>query len=91
MKKATVIVCYKCCGNDVTVKNVVFLHRGGHANFPCLKGEHYKGVSDVCSDVLALAKNNHFRVAYYEEFGARWYDILWLNCDTGATAKYSVR
>lgn len=91
MKKATVIVCYKRCANGVSVKNVVFIHRGGHINFPCLKNKRYDSVSGVCSDVLALAKNNHFSVAHYEEFGARWYDILWLNCDTGVTDKYSVR
>lgn len=87
MKKANVVVCYEC-GNDVSVKNVIFMYRGGHVAFPCLARKSYDGLSGAYGDVLALAKNNDFRVPYYEEFGVRWYDILWVDCSTGAVAKY---
>lgn len=87
MKNANVVVCYER-GNDVSVKNVIFMYRGGYVAFPCLARKSYEGLSGAYSDVLALAKNNDFRVSYYEEFGVRWYDILWIDCSTGVAAKY---
>lgn len=91
MKKANMLVCYERNGNGVSVKNVYAVLRGGHDIIACLSGKNYASISDAYSAVLKTAKNNGFNVAYYDDFGSRWYDILWIDCNTGAADKYSLR
>ena len=90
MKKATLMVCYVRGRDGIIVKSVHALYRGGRASLN-LSRANYQSILAACGNVLSLAKNNNFRVSYYECFGARWYDILWIDCDTGAVYKYSTR
>lgn len=90
MKKAKLMVCFKKDGSGISVKNVYAVHRGGHDILVCLSGKNYASISDAYSAVLKTAKTNGFNVAYYEEFGSRWYDVLWIDCDTGSADKYSM-
>lgn len=90
MKKAKLIVCFKKDGSGISVKNVYAVHRGGHDSL-VLSCKNYSSISSAYSAVLKTAKANGFNVAYYDEFGSRWYDILWIDCDTGAAEKYSMR
>ena len=91
MKKAKLMVCFKKDSSGISVKNVYAVHRGGHDSFACLSGKNYASISDAYISVLKTAKTNGFNVAYYDEFGSRWYDILWVDCDTGTAEKYSIR
>ena len=91
MKKANMLVCFERDGSGISVKNVYAAHRGGHDIIACLSGKNYASISDAYIAVLKTAKTNGFNVAYYEEFGSRWYDILWIDCNTGAAEKYSMR
>ena len=91
MKKAKLMVCFKKVGSGISVKNVYAVHRGGHVNLTCVSGKNYASISAAYIAVLKTAKTNGFNVAYYDEFGSRWYDILWVDCDTGSAEKYSIR
>ena len=91
MKKAKLMVCFKKDSSGISVKNVYAVHRGGHDILACLSGKNYASISDAYSSVLKTAKANGFNVAYYEGFGSRWYDILWVDCNTGTAEKYSIR
>lgn len=90
MKKANMLVCYERDGNGVSVKNVYAVHRGGHDFLSCLSGKNYSSIYEAYSAVISVAKNNGFRIPYYDAFGARFYDILWIDCKTGAANKYSL-
>ena len=90
MKKVNMLVCFERDGSGISVKNVYAVHRGGHDIIACLSGKNYASISEAYSAVLSVAKNNGFRVPFYDAFDARWYDILWIDCNTGAADKYSV-
>ena len=90
MKKVNMLVCFERDGSGISVKNVYAVHRGGHDIIACLSGKNYASISEAYSAVLSAAKNNGFRVPFYDAFDARWYDILWIDCNTGAADKYSV-
>lgn len=91
MKKANMLVCFERDGSGISVKNVYAVHRGGHDIIACLSGKNYDSISQAYSAVLSAAKNNGFRIPHYEAFDSRWYDILWIDCDTGRADKYSMR
>ena len=91
MKKANMLVCFERDGSGIYVKNVYAVHRGGHDIIACLSGKNYASISQAYSAVLSAAKNNGFRVTFYDAFDSRWYDILWIDCNTGAADKYSLR
>ena len=91
MKKANILVCFERDGSDISVKNVYAVHRGGHDIIACLSGKNYASISQAYSAVLNAAKNNGFRVPFNDAFDSRWYDILWIDCNTGAANKYSLR
>ena len=91
MKKAKLIVCFEKDSSGIFVKNVYAEHRGGHDIIACLSGKKYASISEAYSAVLKTAKINGFNVAYYEEFGSRWYDILWIDWRDGSANKYSMR
>ena len=90
MKKAKLIVCFERDCRGISVKNVYAVHRGGHDILTCVSGKNYASISEAYSAVLKTAKTNGFNVAYYEEFGSRWYDIFWIDCNTGVADKYSM-
>ena len=90
MKKAKLMVCFKKDSSGISVKNVYAMHRGGNDILVSLSGKNYASISEAYSAALKTAKTNGFNVAYYDEFGSRWYDILWIDCDTGAAEKYSM-
>ena len=91
MKKAKLMVCFNKDSSGISVKNVYAVHRGGHDILVSLSGKNYASISEAYSAVLKTAKTNGFNVAYYDEFGGHWYDILWIDCDTGSAEKYSMR
>lgn len=91
MKKANMLVCFERDGSGISVKNVYAAHRGGHDIIACLSGKNYASISNAYIEVLTAAKNNGFRVPFYDAFETRWYDILWIDCNTGEANKYSYR
>ena len=91
MKKAKLMVCFKKDSSGISVKNVYAVHRGGNDILACLSGKNYASISEAYSAALKIAKTNGFNVSYYDEFGSRWYDILWIDCETGTAEKYSMR
>ena len=90
MKKANMLVCFERDGSGISVKNVYAVHRGGH-DIIRLSSKNYASISEAYGAVLSAAKNNGFRVPFYDAFDTRWYDILWIDCNTGAADKYSFR
>lgn len=84
------LVCFERDGSCVSVKNVYAVHRGGHDILSCLSGKNYASINDAYSAVVSVAKNNGFRIPYYDAFDARWYDIIWIDCNTGVAVKYSL-
>lgn len=91
MKKANILVCFERDSSGISVKNVYAVHRGGHDIIACLSGKNYASLFQAYSAALSAAKNNGFSVPFYDAFDSRWYDILWIDCNTGAANKYSLR
>lgn len=90
MKKANILVCFERDGSEISVKNVYAVYSGGNVNLSRLSGENYASISQAYRAVLSVAKNNGFRIPFYDAFGSRWYDVLWIDCNTGVAEKYSI-
>ena len=41
----------------------------------------YSTLNDVIDSILMIAKQNNKCIPYYEDFGARWYSILFIDMD----------
>lgn len=54
--------------------------------FPRDFDRHYEALLYV----LRILAANHFYVGYYDDAGARWYDVTFLDCDTAKCEKYGL-
>lgn len=80
-RKVTTIVTY----HDTTIHNITFVLRDGeplemYSARTDIVRPQYQSFTHMYNAVLILARNNSFTIPYHNEFGTRWYNILW--CDT---------
>lgn len=83
MKKAIATVIYK---NNM-IYNLTVNHK--NAIIPLVRydfndsAKPYKYIcfNDLYKSVLNILKNNNFYCGYYDQFGRRWYNILFINLE----------
>lgn len=46
---------------------------------------------DLYTSVMETLETNHYCVHSWDEFGARWYDVIWCNLETGKVDRYAYR
>lgn len=91
MTKTTAIVCFERKDRNVFLKNVYFAYRAGQVCMTNCFSKCYGTLTEVYAAVLKVANNNGFRISYYEESGARLYDIMWIDCSVGTSERYYTR
>lgn len=91
MRKTTGVICFERKDGRICIKNVYFAHRGGQVCMTSCFSNCYGTLTEVYAAVLKVAKNNDFKISYYEEFDARLYDIMWIDCGVGTSERYYTR
>lgn len=46
---------------------------------------------DMYESVMKTLAHNHMRVHGWDEFGARWYDVMWCDLETGKVERYAYK
>lgn len=46
---------------------------------------------DMYESVMKTLAQNHMRVHGWDEFGARWYDVMWCDAETGKVERYAYK
>ena len=46
---------------------------------------------DMYESVMKTLAQNHMRVHGWDEFGARWYDVMWCDVETGKVERYAYK
>lgn len=53
--------------------------------------EAFRLFHDMYESVMKTLAQNHMRVHGWEKFGARWYDVLWCDMETGKVDRYAYK
>lgn len=91
MKKTTVIACFEHKDGNVYIKGVYFAHRCGQVDMTNCVSDCYETFAQACADILKVAKINGYVISFVEEFEARRYDIMWIDCLRGTAERYYIR
>lgn len=88
MKEATAIVMYQKKESSYLVKSVAFHSAAGLTTCGFMCGTEFELFYQAYEAVLAAAYANGLVIPYYEQFGARCFDIAWGDVCTGIIEKY---
>lgn len=78
MKKASAIVIYSKKENRII--NLSFKYNQSLIDLTrCVTGDKFNSFNAIYQRILTIAKMNNTYFASYNEFGAKWYDIQWID------------
>jgi hypothetical protein len=90
MKKVNCIVFYRRIEDQYNLIKVAVKHK--HSNIELFNREwtpKFKYFNNLYRHILLTLKNNNFYVHQWEEFGAKWYDIDFINLDDFTINRYA--
>lgn len=91
MTKTTAVVCFERKDGNVCIKGLYFAHRCGQVDMTNCISACYETLAQAYVAILKVAKINGYIISFVEEFEARRYDIMWIDCSRGTAERYYVR
>lgn len=91
MRKCKMIVTVKECNNEYLLYNLLVINKQGDV-ISLIQENSNPQVYESRQAVMRLAKaygiSNGYKVDSFKQFGALWYDIDFINIDTGHIERY---
>lgn len=91
MKKVNCFATYRRTENGFHLMTLTVKTRNNNVVALPVSEEVFQLFRDLYTEVMKTLAANHYCVHSWDEFGARWYDVMWCNLETGKIDRYAYK